>query len=519
MEKGVISILIVDDEKYEGILMEKGVNWEKEGFHIAAVAQSAQEALEIMEKAAPDIVYTDINMPIMDGLELSRRIRKEHPEVPIVIVTGFREFEYAREAIHIGVEDFLLKPIQADEMLATAVKIRERILKQREEKTKQVESFPVLCQELVRRIVTGYIDVNDAVGKLSAYNMPLLYQGRMRGFLLETKLGGDSPILSVLETVNRFIGKKNYWYTFLEKNKVFFVIGEREDTEEQIRQMFEAQSARNQEETLVISVSDPCGRIEDCPRLLSECEEASMNTMKDEGKTLIFYQEYVGYMEEISRSYPVNFDEYRLAVKCGDQEAAVAFIDRYLERYIFDGPLLIPQLRNLGILILHNTMSIMKEYNKYFNDAEQMKLLETISHMNTLQEFCRTSYTLIEKVIGAVTENSIGNNMVHKAQEYVEENLDREGLSLNMIASGLFVNASYLSRIFKQTAGESITKYIMRKRIEKSMDLFDQTDLKVYEVAAAVGMPDAHYFGTCFKRYTGKTVNEYKSKNRNLLGK
>ena len=84
---------------------------------------------------------------------------------------------------------------------------------------------------------------------------------------------------------------------------------------------------------------------------------------------------------------------------------------------------------------------------------------------------------------------------------------------------GSFVNASYLSRIFKQSVGESITKYIMRKRVEKSMELFDTTDLKVYEVAAAVGMPDAHYFGTSFKKYTGKTVNEYKSKNRTLSGK
>lgn len=519
MDKDTISILIVDDEKYEGILMEKGVDWERHGFRIAATVQSAEEVLKIMEEEIPDIVYTDINMPIMDGLGLSRRIRKQYPTVHIVIVTGFREFEYAREAIHIGVEDFLLKPIQADEMLATAVKIREQILKLRAERSKQVESFPVLCQELVRRIVTGYIDGNDAVEKLNVYNMPLLYQHRMRGFLLETNLGNESFMFSVLETMNQAVGERNYWYTFLEKNKVFFVIGEKENAAAQIEWAFEKLSAVSKEEMMVVSVSNPCSKIEDCPKLLSECEEASVNTMKDEGKTLVFYEEYIGYMEEISRSYPVNFDEYRLAVKSGDQEAAIGFIDRYLERYIFDGPLLVPQLRNLGILILHNTLSIMKEYNKYFNDAEQMKLLETISHMNTLQEFCRTAYSLTEKVISAVSQNSNGNNMVQKAQEYIEHNLDREGLSLNMIASELYVNASYLSRIFKQTVGESITKYIMRKRIEKSMDLFDQTDLKVYEVAAAVGMPDAHYFGTCFKRYTGKTVNEYKSKNRNLLGK
>lgn len=519
MAEDVIKVLIVDDEKYEGILMEKCVDWAKEGFRITGNVQSAEEALKLMEAEEPDIVYTDINMPIIDGLELSRRVRKAYPSVHIVIVTGFREFEYAREAIHIGVEEFLLKPIQADELLGTAKKIREQILKRREEKNKEVESFPVLCQELVRRIVTGYIGAEDAREKLTAYQMPPLCSGKMRAFLVETGLRRNHFLLPALEIMNRFWGEKNYWYTCLERNQLFFVISEPEDPEEVLGKLFSELCAATGEATLVVAVSNPCERIEDCPRLLSECEEAALNTMKDEGNTLIFYEEYISYMQEINRSYPVNFDEYRMAVKSGDQEAAVAFIDRYLARYIFDGPLLVPQLRSLGILILHNTLSIMKEYNKCFNDTEQMRILETISHMNTLQEFCRTAYSLIEKVIAAVSGNFGGNHIVQKAQEYIEQNLDREGLSLNLIASDLFVNASYLSRIFKQTVGESITKYIMRNRIEKSMELFDCTDLKVYEVAAAVGMPDAHYFGTCFKKYTGKTVNEYKSKNRTLLGK
>lgn len=514
-----IRILIVDDEKYEGILMEKGVDWEKEGFQVLAVAQSGEEALELIKTEAPDIVYTDINMPIMDGLELSRRIREQYPEIHIVIVTGYREFEYAREAIHLGVEEFLLKPIQADELLGSAVRIREYILKAREERTKQVESFPVLCQELTRRIATGHIQAENAREKLAAYDMPLLYRGKMRGLLVESSLWGESFLSEVRRLLNDLVGKENYWYTFQGRSMMFFIIGEKEEIVAGIRQTFERMVQLSRGERLVVSVSNPCEKLEDCPRLLAECQEAVLNTMKDKGDTLIFYDEYISCMQEINSSYPVDFDEYRLAVKSGDLNAAIGYIDRYLERYIFDGALMIPQLRNLGLLIFHNTLSILRDYNKYFDDAEQVKIFDAISHMNTLQEFCITFYPLIENVIEMISENSVGNITVRKAREYIRDNLDREGLSLNMIASGLFVNASYLSRIFKQTTGESITKYIMRQRIEKSMELFDHTDMKVYQVAVAVGMPDAHYFGTSFKKYTGKTVNEYKSKNRTLLGK
>ncbi|RHN88953.1 response regulator [Ruminococcus sp. AM12-48] len=519
MEKDVINILIVDDEKYEGILMEKSVAWESEGFHIMGNVQCAEDALALMEKQTPDIVYTDINMPRIDGLELSRRIRETYPAVHIVIVTGYREFEYAREAIHIGVEEFLLKPIQSDELLAAAVKLREQILKEREQQSKDVEIYPVLCQELLRRIVTGYIKSEEAEEKLSEYQIRLWKNKGVRGALLIMDLEDHDILLKLLEIMNEALGEKNYGYFSLEKNKIFFVVEETPEIKKLLGNAFEQITELGKDGTVATSVSCYYEEIDDSPKILSECEEALVDTMRDERKTLIFYEDYIEYMQQISHSYPVNFDSYRIAVKSGDQEAAVGFIDHYLEQYIFNGPLMISQLRNLGVLLFHNTMSVLKESNKHLDNEEQVKILENISGINTLQEFCRTLYALIEGTIQTISRNAGGNTVAQKAQEYIEQNLDREKLSLNLIASDLFVNASYLSRIFKQSVGESITKYIMRKRVEKSMELFDTTDLKVYEVAAAVGMPDAHYFGTSFKKYTGKTVNEYKSKNRTLSGK
>ncbi|MDE7334598.1 MAG: response regulator [Lachnospiraceae bacterium] len=517
MEKDIISILIIDDEKYEGILMAKSVEWDRHGFRIMATVQSAAEALKIMERELPDLVYTDINMPMMDGLELSKRIREAYPSVHIVIVTGYREFEYAREAIHIGVEDFLLKPILTDELIATAEKAKQAILKSKKEELKQKENLPVLCQELVRRIVRGDISEKDAEEKLSAYNMLFLHKNKVRGIFI--KVDGVEKIFtsSVLEVMNSMTGGR-YWYTFLDKDIIFFIIEEKENIKEEIELAFLKMTKVNNDSIRVMSVSHCCKGITDCTRMLSECEEAALNIIRDKSKILIFYEDYIGLMLHIKRSCPVNFDEYRIAVKGGDLEAAVAIIDQYLKKYVYDGPMMISQLRNLGGLILHNSLSILKEYNKYLDDSEQMELFTAISNINTLHEFCRIFYSFIEKVIEIISENHVGNSIVLTAQEYIAENLGKEGLSLNRIASDLFVNSSYLSRIFKQVTGESLTKYIMRKRMEKSMDLFDNTHLKVYEVAAAVGMPDAHYFGTCFKKYTGKTVNQYKSKNRNLLG-
>jgi YesN/AraC family two-component response regulator len=122
-----LKILIVDDEKYEAVLMEKCVDWQRCGFEIVGSAQSAREALTLFTKTEPDIVLCDINMPVINGLELSRRMKEQRPDAHIIIVTGYRDFEYAKQAVEIGIEKYILKPVQAEELLKTAEKIQKEI--------------------------------------------------------------------------------------------------------------------------------------------------------------------------------------------------------------------------------------------------------------------------------------------------------------------------------------------------------------------------------------------------------
>ena len=150
--KNKMKILIVDDETYERILIEKCVDWDAMGFQIAGSVSSAGEALEVFEREQPDLVFTDINMPLMDGLELSRNLRERNGQIKIVMITGYRDFEYARTAIKIGVEDFLLKPIDSEELEKTAEKVRQDLLNEREKQKQLEESWPILSQDLTKRI-------------------------------------------------------------------------------------------------------------------------------------------------------------------------------------------------------------------------------------------------------------------------------------------------------------------------------------------------------------------------------
>jgi len=254
-------ILIVDDEYLERTLIKLSIDWIAHDFEIIGEADSGETALRLIEKNPPDILITDICMPFMDGLKLCAAVREKYEDIKIIIITGHREFEYAKTAIKVGVTDFLLKPINSEEVLKIALKLKEEIINKR----KFLSEFNAMKKQLGED--SNYININDS--------------------------------------------KK---------------------------------------------VSEPVGKI-------------------------------------------------------------LAFI---------------------------------------------------------------------------------------------EQNLTNKELSLSTIANSLFMNYSYLSRIFKQEMEESITEYITRLRINKSILYINNTNLKVYEIAEKVGIKDAHYFSICFKKYTGKSINEYR---------
>lgn len=144
-------VLLVDDEEEVRNAIEQRINWEELGFEVIGKAQNGVKAMEIAEKLQPDVVITDIKMPYMNGLELARNLKEENPGVRILILTGFDEFEYAKEAVHLEVEEYILKPINANELSECLKRLKNVLDKEREEKLNvrkleqyYTDSLPVL---------------------------------------------------------------------------------------------------------------------------------------------------------------------------------------------------------------------------------------------------------------------------------------------------------------------------------------------------------------------------------------
>lgn len=348
-----IKVLIVDDEHLERALIKLGTNWSEYGFEIVGEADSGQSALEKIKELKPEVVFTDICMPFMDGLELSSRLREIYPDIRVVIITGHREFEYAQRALRYGVTEFLLKPIKSREIQEVIQRLKNEIHREKE----AVEQFASLILEVDWKELSFHLKngIKDKILDL------------IDGYLSRVAELGNIEITTV-----RML----------------------------------------------------------CTNIVS----ALTTVLSDMGK-------------KISDIFEAEYDIYAKIGKADSLEDASAVLKDFAEKII-----------------------------DYINFSKGKKV----------------------------------NELVERAKEYIEQNYTKEEIGLGDIAAKLFVNQSYLSRVFKVETGDSITEYISKLRINKSIEYITGTNLKVYEIAEKVGISDPHYFSICFKKYTGKSVNEYK---------
>ena len=175
-----IKIIIVDDEYLERNLLKNCIDWEKLGMEIVGEASNADDALNLIDKLRPDIVFTDINMPIIDGLKLSGIVLKQFPDIKIVVVTGFDDFDYAQKSIKIGISDFIVKPISDDDVYKTALNLKEQIEKKRSDKQEYSElrhqlldNLPYIKEKFYNELIKGEVNEKSARARMTFLGVTL----------------------------------------------------------------------------------------------------------------------------------------------------------------------------------------------------------------------------------------------------------------------------------------------------------------------------------------------------------
>jgi two-component system response regulator YesN len=536
----MLKLVIADDEvkTLEGI--EECLDWSGFGIEIAGRARNGLSALELVRKLEPDILLTDIKMPKLDGIELSMILREEFPKLKIIFITGYADLGYIKSAFKYDVIDYILKPVDPDELEAVVAKTADkcRLEKRMDDKREELEakirqSLPLLREKFFQFLISGEIrDRNEILERMAFLEANLPESGHYMSIIVniddfyllsgarsvhEMQLLSYSVVHVAAEAVNHSACGIVFESGENEFSGILCFSGDADESviEEKIETVAnEIRSGLNN--YLHLSVTIGVGEwVDQIERIASSYQSAkyAINQKLLVGKNKIIYNSGIKLENEMEN--PLNAkdaEDLLIALRLGSYERAeiaVSGIFNRLERvksadrqYIHGGCLQVVSLINR--VVNESGGNIADEHINIYAMVSFLFKLETIEDLkHYILSVCRT-------VCGnaASRQSSSSRKVIEDIKAIIYEKYG-EDITINSIARDVYLTPSYICLLFKQETGETINGFLTRYRIEKAKEIMGGKTAKLYEICRQVGYSDPKYFSKIFKKYTGMNPSEY----------
>lgn len=524
MEKGEYSLVIVDDESVIRRGMCNYIDWNHMGFRVAADFEDGKETIEYIKGHKVDVVLTDIEMAEVSGLEVAQYIFENQLPIKVVILSGYKEFEYAKQAIKYNVEDYILKPIHMDELEKIFMRIYEQL--QEQEKKQQSarsreqdfeEILPELQEQFWLSILLGGIREKDNIIQKRKL-LSLDFSTGAPCAVVDARLEMDPDMTQKYfqQKNNRynllnniFAGenqKLNYHPVYLSADQLKIVVTAARGTE---REAFESclknQLSEKLREVKLLLNLDMQVEIERCFLDVTEMTDfyssRQIHIQKDDGEKYVLNKEDY---ERLLQKYQLLMD----TINDGDFES----LDRLMNNIMFElHGLPLGEVKNLLIDMFSMMLQkFMKMSPKLWKEVKEASDYSGILRAEKREDVKNVCSGILRKMMEIVrqSQSEVSKNIVDKMVEYLKQNYG-EDISLDMLAERYYMNSSYLSRLFKQYTGRNMTDYLIEIRMEKAKELLMTGKYKVYEVSQRVGYRSDKYFFRVFKQYTGQSPSEY----------
>jgi len=521
----VIKVLLVDDE----IAIREGIRnsfpWEESGYTLVGEAPDGEIALPMIMDENPDIIITDIRMPFMDGMELCRQVKQRMPWVAIVILSGYDDFNYARQAISLGVQEYMLKPITAKELREVLDRISQRLREERRAREN--------ADLMRRRLSSGNRFVKDRLlstifedsfGENEARK--LNEQLRTMGINLTA---GCYTVLDIsFESAEHNESAMDVLYTLAERSgggvKVCsfrngaraLVMGDAEPDTEERAYAFADSAVKGLENVqikdVLVTIGEMCGKLSDVGTSMrtarhirhiirrgeptSHMKIVGIREIEDQPRRMDNLDfrplrdrlEYTG-----AGDFDKVFDEYLSTLAATDLHTSLAWDYLRVEALMTAAAI----VKDAGG-VPEDVLPIRKYEKEQFSDRE-------LDNLTPAKEL----------LVAALRYRDVhsplhGNSSVSRARYYLSQNYTNPNLMLQDVAGEVSMSNSRFSTVFAQETGYTFTEYLTMLRISKAQELLKATDLRSSKIAQAVGYTDPHYFSYLFKKRTGMTPSEYR---------
>ena len=527
--------LLVDDEALTREAISENIPWAELGFELIASCENGREAMEQMEKRSPDLLLTDICMPYVDGIALARYVHEHHPDTRTVIISGYDEFEYAKQAVRYQVMEYILKPITPTELMEVLRRVKESLdEKSARSKTLRklrgayVSNRPFLQGRFLNSLLRGNersSDLNERMEELDIslsgcfFNTAIVEGDDLSPFLNQyANVRNDLALFAICNITQELISRRKLGVAFqnMEEKTIVIFCGETEkelarETEEALLEI--QQTIR---QLLLIETTIGMGEVvSDIQRLYQSYEAASC----------VMEQKFFLGGGQILRTDPMK--EARLsrsvdvpkwagrvvqALKGGSEEEITrmvqAFAQEIRESYANRNRCII-YMQNLLLTVIARANLIKEKENVIVEEEKELlNRIYTYDHLTDMAEDVTDICIRISRLLEE-QRDSYGKKQALMALDYIQENYMNSEVNLNSVCSHLAISTSYFSTLFKGFTGETFIEALTKKRMEEAKKLLENTAMKSYEVAREVGFSDPHYFSIAFKKATGRTPTEY----------
>lgn len=539
-----IKVFLVEDEMVIRRGIKNSIDWEKEGYIFCGEASDGELAYPMIIKEKPDILITDIRMPFMDGLELCKLVKKELPNIKILILSGYDEFDYAKEAIRLGVTEYLLKPISSGKLLEALNGVIESIRREKEDKDlvrkymeEMRENTEHEKQKFFEQMIAGNLSMADALETGKKYEMNLsagMYNLLLFRFTLGEENRKSGELLGEAEyAIEKLTERLEYVFEFQRgvEGWAFLLMA---DNEEQMSERVKELSKDLEEimknySTIAYfgGIGQPVARLRELEESFREAERALAARFTMELNRIISVEDIrmaqnVDTLDDIEITSFGEIEKTRTMLEKFLNNGAEDEIDEFVDVYINE----LPEENLKSVLmrqyIIMDAYIVMMSFCEKIEgiegemQAQSEELKNSMKTSQTLEEIKNYIRMLLKKIIG-VRDTISGrrySDIIEIAKDQIRKTYMSDEISLNTIAAEVGMSPSYFSSIFSKEMGKTFVEYLTEIRMDRAKELLMCSSMKTSEIGYEVGYKDPHYFSYIFKKTQNCTPKEFRARGK-----
>lgn len=540
----MLKVFLVEDETIIREGLRDIIPWQQYGYTLVGDAGDGEQALPMIRELLPDVLITDIKMPFMDGLALAGIVSRELPNTKIIIISGYDDFEYARQAIRIGVEQYLLKPITKAMLIRTLNEVQEKVQAEREQEN-YLERFRNEMQEyeqfsrrrFFEQMVAGQLTVGEIYEKASSlgiainaqcYNLVMYSVQPRQGGTQEqgTGIRTRDTISEIRENLTQFFLMYPEYLVFRWNLTTYAVLikGSGAQIDTLTKRCAESVQMHikpyENEVSWHLAAGNPTERL------------SGLAACFDEVSHIFSYRHLLGEQHILTRentqlwtagedaSKLKNIDMMKLEpsvirgfLRNGQPEEIAGFVDEYVSS-LYDAVSSQLFFQYLVLNVRFVTIAYVEELGHTQEEAsEKLPDIQAVAQRPSKEGLKKYIADTLHCALSLREQEtkSQSRSLIRQALEYIDKNYADENISLKEVAGYTNVSATYFSAVFSQEMQQTFVEYLTGKRMERAKELLKQGVKRSAEIAAEVGYKDPHYFSFVFRKTQGCTPRDYRT--------